>query len=181
VGRPKTIDRNEVLEAAERVILTAGIGAFSIGAVAKEAGITKGGVQSCFGSKEELTEALVDRWFSREEAAYSSKAGQNGTESDKIRAHVETARNLLSVPDSKICSVLAGLLAQEQSNGRARQWYRQRYETLAANTRDNKKARLAFIASEGMFYMKFLGLFDVDTEEWNEIYDDIQRLAEGSL
>src|SRR5690606_31627342 len=53
-GRPRTIDRDKVLDAAEAVVMRAGAAGLTIDAVAREAGITKGGVQYAFGSKENL-------------------------------------------------------------------------------------------------------------------------------
>src|SRR5689334_20943914 len=52
--------RETVLKAAAQIIIRLGIGAFTIEAVAKEAGVTKGGVLHHFPSKEALIEGLID-------------------------------------------------------------------------------------------------------------------------
>ncbi|WP_336946585.1 TetR/AcrR family transcriptional regulator [Asaia sp. HN010] len=181
MGRQKTIDRNEVIDAAERVITIQGVGNFSIGAVAKEAGISKGGVQSCFKTKEELISALVAKWFSIEETAYDLVAKDCNDVAGRIRAHVAISRDLIALPESKRCAVLAGLLAQDQNKGPAKDWYRKRYDNFSAESSEDRRARVAFIASEGMFYLKFLGLFDFGTDEWDDIFDDIQKVADGRL
>lgn len=51
MARPRTIDRERVLKSAEQLVQRAGATAMTLEAVAKEAGITKGGLQYCFGSK----------------------------------------------------------------------------------------------------------------------------------
>lgn len=51
MGRRRTIDRDQLLDAAEAVIAREGAAGLTIDAVAKEMGITKGGVQYCFGTK----------------------------------------------------------------------------------------------------------------------------------
>ena len=61
-GRPRTIDRDKVLDAAEAVVQRTGASGLTIDAVAREAGITKGGVQYCFGSKDSLINAMLQRW-----------------------------------------------------------------------------------------------------------------------
>jgi AcrR family transcriptional regulator len=46
MGRYQPVDRDKVLDAAEAILRTRGIAALTIDAVAKAAGISKGGVQS---------------------------------------------------------------------------------------------------------------------------------------
>ena len=53
-GRPRTIDRDKVLDAAEDIVMAQGASGLTFDALAKAAGITKGGLQYCFGTKENL-------------------------------------------------------------------------------------------------------------------------------
>ena len=61
MGRRRTIDRDQLLDAAEAVIAREGAAGLTIDAVAKEMGITKGGVQYCFGTKDALIDAIFER------------------------------------------------------------------------------------------------------------------------
>lgn len=62
IGRPRVIDRNHLLDLAEKIVLEHGAPALTIDALAKAAGITKGGVQYCFGTKDGLIDAMLTRW-----------------------------------------------------------------------------------------------------------------------
>lgn len=62
MGRQRTIDRDKVLDAAENIVLNQGAAALTIDAVAKSMGISKGGVQYCFGNKDALIDAMFERW-----------------------------------------------------------------------------------------------------------------------
>lgn len=62
MGRQRSIDRDKVLDAAEEIVATQGAAGLTIDAVAKAMGISKGGVQYCFGSKDALIDAMFDRW-----------------------------------------------------------------------------------------------------------------------
>ncbi len=53
--------RQEILQAAGRVVLAQGVGALTLEAVAAEAGLSKGGLLYHFASKEELLSGMVDR------------------------------------------------------------------------------------------------------------------------
>ena len=53
--------REAVLRAAAQIIVRLGVGAFTIDAVAQEAGVTKGGVLHHFPSKEALIDGLIEQ------------------------------------------------------------------------------------------------------------------------
>lgn len=56
MGRQRTIDREKLLEAIFDIVMEQGAAALTIDTVAKKMGISKGGVQYCFSSKE----AMID-------------------------------------------------------------------------------------------------------------------------
>jgi len=74
----KTRTRAELLQAANRLFLRDGFVAASLGAIAEEAGLTKGAVYSNFDSKEELFLELIEqadgsgRWYAPAEVDRSS-------------------------------------------------------------------------------------------------------------
>ncbi len=60
MGRKRTIDRDWVLTVAERIVGERGASALTIDAVANAAGITKGGVQSSFGTRKRSSPQCFD-------------------------------------------------------------------------------------------------------------------------
>lgn len=74
-GRPRRIDRDKVLDAAEALVLRAGAAALSFDAVAREAGITKGGVQYAFGTRDKLIRAMLTRWGAAFDADVAERCG----------------------------------------------------------------------------------------------------------
>jgi AcrR family transcriptional regulator len=63
--RPRLERREQLLDAALRLVDAGGFDAFSIEAVAREADLTKSVVYATFGTREELLRALVDREIDR--------------------------------------------------------------------------------------------------------------------
>jgi AcrR family transcriptional regulator len=63
--RPRLERREQLLDAALALVDTRGLGAFSIEAVAREAGLTKSVLYATFGTREELLLALLDRELDR--------------------------------------------------------------------------------------------------------------------
>lgn len=89
MGRRQTIDREQVLTAAEQIVLSKGAAALTIDAVAKAAKITKGGVQSCFGDKEALVSAMLSRWVSAYNGQVASLVGETPDMRQRGLAHTE--------------------------------------------------------------------------------------------
>lgn len=68
MGRKPTISRDRLLDLAEEIVCSGGGSALTIGALAQAAGISKGGVQYSFATKDDLVRAVIDRWTSQFDA-----------------------------------------------------------------------------------------------------------------
>lgn len=88
MGRQRSIDRDKVLDIAEEIVATQGAAGLTIDAVAKAMGISKGGVQYCFGSKDALIDAMFDRWGSAYETLFKAIAGDDPSPQTAVRAHM---------------------------------------------------------------------------------------------
>lgn len=174
------IDRDKVLDAAEAVIADTGAAGLTIDAVAKAAGITKGGVQYCFGTKEGLITAMLDRWceaFDRDIAAF--RAGSTDPLAH-VRAYVEAGRQADENENSRSAVMLATLLQNSEQLAATRSWYREQLSGVDAASEEGRKARLAFIASEGVFFLRSFRLLELSDDEWQSVYEGILDLLPPS-
>jgi AcrR family transcriptional regulator len=76
MGRQRSIDRDKVLDVAEEIVATQGAAGLTIDSVARAMGISKGGVQYCFGSKDAMIDAMFDRWGKAYERVFDEIAGE---------------------------------------------------------------------------------------------------------
>lgn len=176
IGRPRTIDRNHLLDLAEKIVVEHGAPALTIDALAKAAGITKGGVQYCFGNKDGLVDAMLTRWgidFDKQVTAM-----QNGRTDalSHIAAHIRVTRDSDPLGDSRLAAMLASLEPSSEQLDKTRQWYRKQLDGLDVSTQLGRNTRLAFIANEGAFLLRSFQLFDLNEEEWQQIFHDIEKL-----
>jgi AcrR family transcriptional regulator len=178
MGRRKLIDREALLDAAEEIVRTRGAAALTIDAVAKALGITKGGVQYSFGTKDALIEAMFERWGTSYALQFQEIAGADPDPLTAVRAHVEATRRSDVPSNSKAASLMAGLLQAPEHLESTREWYRSRIAGLDTTTEEGRRARLAFLATEGAFALRFFGLLAMDEEEWASIFDDIASILE---
>ncbi|HYG42496.1 MAG TPA: hypothetical protein VEA17_06205 [Bordetella sp.] len=59
---------------------------------------------------------------------------------------------------------------------RARLASRAAVSGLDVSTPGGRRARLAFLATEGAFMLRFFGFMDIGQAEWDAIFDDMQTL-----
>ncbi len=177
VGRKKTIDREALLDVAEGIVNRQGAAALTIDAVAKAAGITKGGVQYSFGSKDDLINAMFKRWGKGYTEQFQRIAGDAPDALTAVRAHVEATRASDSGSHAKAASLMAALLQTPEHLVSTQAWYQERLAGLDTSTEEGRRARLAFFATEGIFTLRFFRLMDIGEEEWADVMSDIAALV----
>ncbi len=160
MGRRRTIDRDHLLDAAEAVIAREGAAGLTIDAVAKEMGITKGGVQYCFGTKDALIDAIFERWGKAYDSLFEAVAGKQPTPLTRVRAHAEATQRSDELSSSKAAALMAALIQTPEHLEGSNQWYRSRLEGLDLSAPEGRRARLAFLAVEGAFMLRYFRLMD---------------------
>lgn len=180
MARPRTLDRDRLLDAAEEVIAAQGLAALSFGAVAMTAGVAKGSVQSAFCSRDALIAAVLDRWLKREQAHFLALLqGETGAAA-RTRAHVLSTAAETPASGAHMAGLLAALAAagQDGSSG-AGAWYALRAGGFAAATAEERRLRLALLAAEGAFFVRHLARVKLAPASWREIFADILAIVEG--
>lgn len=174
MGRQKSIDRDHLLDLAEGIVRDQGAAALTIDALAKAAGITKGGVQYTFASKAALIDAICDRWIASYDALFAGLVVPDPTPVDVIRAHVGATFLDKEPAQAKAATLMTSMLQSPEFMASTRAWYDERMKDLDLTTTEGRRARLAFLATEGAFTLRYLGLKEMDQGEWSDIFQDIE-------
>jgi AcrR family transcriptional regulator len=178
MGRKRTIDRDAVLDAAEAVVTEKGAGSLSFDEVARRAGISKGGVLYCFPSKKELVAAMAERDLARFEADVAShRARLPADVADAgLRAHLAATRHEDEALAGKAASLMAALAESGPHSEPVRRHYRALIDGFDPATKEGRRARLVFIAAEGAFLLRGLGLVAFDDAAWQDLFDDMEAM-----
>ena len=176
MGRPRSIDRDRVLDIAERIVREEGATALTFDAVCKAAGITKGGLQYCFGSKDDLISAIAERWVRSFDAEVARHTPPDATGLDRVRGYVTASARLDEPSQTKMAGMLVSLLQSPEHMEKARGWYAEWLERLDPGSEAGRRARTAFLAAEGAFFLRGLGLIELDQAGWEDAFDDILKL-----
>ncbi|MDR0242920.1 MAG: TetR/AcrR family transcriptional regulator [Burkholderia sp.] len=177
MGRKKAIDREMVLNVAENLVSEKGAASLTFDAVAQAARISKGGVQSCFGNKEALIEALLLRWTRQYENRIATLCDRQSSPENLVRAHIVATFEEDESASARTVALLAALLQSKQHLIGIKSWYKKNLSEIERVSDESRaRARLAFYATEGFFLLKNFGLLEVDENYSNEVLSDIMNL-----
>jgi len=172
MGRKPIITRDGLLDAAEQLVREQGGSALTIGALAKAAGISKGGVQYSFASRDDLVRSLIDRWTNQFDAMLGDSATLSPV--DFIRSYIAATRSSQQAMDTKIAGLMVSYLENPEHLRETRDWYRGVFERLKGASPDAQAARVAFLAVEGLFLLRLNG---IDEEGgWTGFLDDVEAV-----
>ncbi|WP_222863994.1 TetR/AcrR family transcriptional regulator [Pigmentiphaga aceris] len=170
------MDQEKVLDAAEEIVRTRGIAALTIDGVAKAAGISKGGVQSSFGTKDGLITAMYARWNDEYDTMLGKLAAPDSPPMHRLAGHVEVTHHTDEAEADRAAGMLAALLNTPAGLASMQDWYAARLEGIDVTTPAGRRARLAFLANEGAFLLRSFGFMRMDAAMWDEMFADIRSL-----
>ena len=175
MGRKPTITREKLLDLAEELVRSGGAAALTIGALAQAAGISKGGVQYSFASKDDLVRSLVDRWTSQFDALLNAPLSDDPVEF--VLRYIAATRASQQVMNARMAGLLLGSLKDPAHMQETREWYQGMFSRLDGNSPRARAARVAFLAVEGLFLMRINGIDEAGS--WFMFLDDVEAtLAE---
>ena len=170
--------RDELLDAAERIVRRDGSSSLTLDAVAAEAGVSKGGLLYHFPSKESLISAMVERMLAAFEAAQEAAMAADPVERGRwTRSWVRAAVAPEGVSDQD--HVAAGLLAALATNPALADPLRERYAAWRRKAMHDgigaEDAMIVSLAADGLWMADLLG-FESPTGETRRLI--IARLLE---
>ncbi|NUB45665.1 TetR/AcrR family transcriptional regulator [Fertoebacter nigrum] len=172
MGRAPTISRENLLDLAEGIVRSGGGAALTIGALAQAAGISKGGVQYSFASKDALVRALIDRWTSQFDALLNEQSAADPV--GFVLHYIAATRVSQQAMNAKMAALLVSYLEDPANLQETREWYHGIFARLSGSSPDAQTARVAFLAVEGLFLMRING---IDEEgAWTDLLDDVEAV-----
>lgn len=171
--------REAVLQAALTILTRDGAGRLTLDAIAKESGVSKGGLMHQFPSKDAVLVALMQREIGRVEALAQNFLTEHGTtlRHPMLAAHIATSREVISAPAFALSFAIFGLLAQDPellAGSRARD--AARLAAIKGEAADPDLAILRWLAARGLVQASLTGPTIITEEErqrlFNRLLDD---------
>lgn len=152
-------NRPHLLEAAETIVIEEGAARLTLDAVARRAGVSKGGVLYHFPNKDALLGALVERMTEAFEALLSGAAVPSAdSATGRLQAYVR-ACDAADQRLSQIASALLPALFENRSLlAPMREFYRKHYQQLKRLPVGFEQGAIVTLALDGMWMMEMLGV-----------------------
>jgi AcrR family transcriptional regulator len=180
--RKKEIDRDRILDAAERVILESGGRNFTLDAVAESAGISKGGLVYSFATKDGLVRAALEREVTRFQEAVRQRLGGRPLEPfEMVLAHIDEALDEDDAATRKAAFLVTALVHAPDMMEPARLYYCALLDPLLSKSGAAHDVRHALLAVEGIFLLRGLGFVEVSAAEHKSVLLHARDIVAGVL
>lgn len=172
--------REAVLKAAAQVIVHSGISAFTIEAVAQEAGVTKGGVLHHFPSKEALINGLIEQVTEgfQTRLAAELETEPEGQAGRWLRAYIRTIFSVQYEDFNLIPTLSAVVAADPRTIERIRRGMLESQMAAVQDGIDPTRATIIRLAVDGVIFTKAYNLHVLDHETTQNVYEELLRLTE---
>jgi len=164
--------RNAVLEAAITIIVRDGPNRLTLDAIARESGISKGGLMHQFRSKEAVLKALLERQtehFGRFSEDYREKHGANSAQPELV-TQIATLREAMSTKHS-IAAAILGVMVQDPSMMvPQREKSAQQVEVIKREAPDPDLALLRWLAARGMVFTALMDQCPLSDEDRDRLF-----------
>jgi len=165
--------RNAIIKAALAIIARDGPGRLTLDAIARESGISKGGLTHQFRTKEAVLKALVEH-----QVEYFDKLSRDylaALESTRQEAHLSTQITMLReavTGQNAIAFAVVGAMVEAPSLlSIIRERTAEQVERIKAEAPDPDLAMLRWAAARGLAFTEILGLCPLSGEERGRLFD----------
>ncbi|PSL45902.1 TetR family transcriptional regulator [Salsuginibacillus halophilus] len=173
---PKPSKQHAILRAAARVVEEKGVMHLTLDAVAKEAGVSKGGLLYHFPTKEALVEGMVKQISAmyQEEAAKFVEEDED-TAGAWTRAYIHETFRQTEEEKEMNAGMLAAIAVNPELLNPVRNSYKRWRERIAEDGIDETEATIALLASDGLWLTELFGLVPLDDEQREKIYETLRE------
>jgi len=175
-GRPNS--REAMLDAAQDVVLEGGAGKLTLDAVARRAGVSKGGVMYNFPTKEALLKAMVERLVEHNRHAHAQvTASLPDRPGRSLKAYVMNSVQALDVDDRVSGALLAALNSDRALLAPVAEYFHGRFAKLVQDV-PFEQAALVYLATEGLWMQELLQLSPFTAKQRAQMVRALVRMAE---
>jgi AcrR family transcriptional regulator len=165
--------RNAVIQAALAIIARDGPGRLTLDAIARESGISKGGLMHQFRTKAAVLKALLEHQIEHHEAFARDYLGKSGSSQSEpnLAVQIATAREAIAQPHSVAFAILGAVAEEPGFLSVVRESNAKKIEGIKAEAADPELAMLRWEAAYGLTLTAMFGLCPLSGKERERLFD----------
>jgi AcrR family transcriptional regulator len=164
--------RNVALDAALVIIARDGPGRLTLDAIARESGLSKGGVMHQFRTKEGVLKALLQRQmahFGEFSTRYRAKA-RAASVNPELATEIATVREAANTPNSVALALLAAMVESPDLMALPRESDLKNIAAIKAEAADPDLAMLRWAAARGLLLGALFGMSPIGKPERDRLF-----------
>ncbi|WBL79587.1 TetR/AcrR family transcriptional regulator [Bradyrhizobium xenonodulans] len=172
--------RNAALEAAIAIIARDGPGRLTLDAIARESGLSKGGVMHQFRTKEAVLKALLERQmvhFEEFSSRYMAKVSATSA-NPNLATQLATVREAATSPNSAALALVAAMVENPSLMALPREREIERMAAIRDEAADPDLAMLRWAGAMGLLLSSLFGMSPLSKDEHQRLFarllDDAQ-------
>lgn len=168
--------RATVIQAALAIIARDGAGKLTLDAIARESGISKGGVMHQFRTKQAVLEALLDHQVAHSDQrteVHLAKIDPASGEAN-LQAQIAVLREVSTDPTSVTYALLGAMAEDPHLLSIVRVAGEPKLRALKAEAKDQDMALLRWVAARGLAIPALMGMCPLTQEERAHLFDLLQ-------
>ncbi|MBN9220088.1 MAG: TetR/AcrR family transcriptional regulator [Mesorhizobium sp.] len=177
MGRNRRTSRDDILDAAERVVVRLGAAGLSIDAVAREAGVSKATVVYDHKSKRSLIAALIDRRVAADKA-YVQQCVERAAETPhpELFGRIAASEKVFDETDRAVAVAVSASMSHDDSVQQTmRDWTAEDLDAMRKGDRPDD-ALVAYLALMGFVYTELFDFHEWTGDERRRILDRIRAI-----
>lgn len=181
MARPRLIDQNDILDAAERAVVRNGAANLTLDAVAIEAGISKASVIYDYKTKHQLMKAVIERRIASEEKRVGQIIADLGAVKNAAIHGQIAAAALVPADDARAVALNIGaaLALDHELRQPIEEYYSRLIAAIQETSGNSRGSMLAFLALEGLRTLEWQDFHAWPDDERRRILQDIAWLADA--
>lgn len=172
--------RAAVLAAARRIVVERGAGALTFEELAAESGVTRGGINYHFATKEALLQGLIEEDMRQWHEATRQLAPSDVDEkTGDLVAFIRLATRPGDDHRRFVGGMLAAVMLEPSLLSPCREYFRSMYPAGDDWEEDDVRRTLLRLAADGLFWTEVLGLYEFPQATRERLIDLMESLATG--
>jgi len=167
-----------MLDAAQALVVSDGAARFTLDAVAKRAGVSKGGLMYNFPTKEALLKAMLERLVTHNAAAHAALTERLPDKPGRsLKAYVMNSVRAIDDDDRVSAALLAAVANDPGLLKPASDYFAQRFAKLSRDV-PFERAALVYLATEGLWTLELLKMLPFNARQRARIVRHLLKLAD---
>jgi AcrR family transcriptional regulator len=191
-----TVTKDKICDAAIQITVRDGLLAMTLDAVAKEAGISKGGVMYHFPSKDELVRGVLDYFSQQCETMLMRRVVDDPEprlrwarcmldcmfpESPEADAHTDDGQMSSEVLSRFFMAMLTGAVTCPAAMQPLRQLATRMRNRFMSDPKEGMEQILVWLAIDGLFLWQFMGIIDNDDPMIAQVGETLRARIKAAL